>query len=396
MSDGLQFESVCGHKDAAVLDIVFIHGLTGDPKETWTNSGGTFWPCWLVDDFSGVCIHTAGYPSRVFAKWAKKEMTLHERASSLAECMVSHGIGKRPLIIISHSLGGLLAKEMFRACCEAQDEDWNALGDQVKLVVFLATPHKGAALAAILKALIKGVSSSSIEALNNDSGFLTNLNNGYRDLSARKGLTTLAYFEKYKTKGAALVVSEDSADPGCTKTRPIPVDADHIAICKPTSKNAMIYLSVRRHIEKVLADCPAVNDGDQDGDMGPDDYSVPSKDDRRTLQEKLIDAGREYDYASANNLQNRFARRYHKLGLFSVAKTRHDTILSAVEQRFLTHVYGPKICAGVADSEVAAALQEHVIDPLCTSSDYGTLTNSTILQALYYLTEQCHIQWDKP
>lgn len=45
MSDGLQFESVCGHKNAAVLDIVFIHGLTGDPKETWTNSGGTFWPC---------------------------------------------------------------------------------------------------------------------------------------------------------------------------------------------------------------------------------------------------------------------------------------------------------------------------------------------------------------
>ena len=396
MRDSLQFECVCGHKNAAVLDIVFIHGLTGDPKETWTNFGGTFWPCWLVDDFSGVCVHTAGYPSSVFAKWAKKEMTLHERASSLAEHMVSHGIGKRPLIIICHSLGGLLTKEMFRACCEAQDEDWNALGDQLKLVVFLATPHKGAALAAIVRALISGVSSSSIDALSNDSGFLTNLNVSYRDLSAKKGLTTIAYYEKYKTKGAALVVSEDSADPGCTKTRPIPVDADHVAICKPTSKDAMIYLSVRRHIEKVLADCPTVSDGDQDSDLGPDDYSVPSKDDRRTLHEKLIDAGREYDYANANNLQSRFARRYHKLGLFTQAKARHDTILSAVEQRFLTHVYGPKICAGAAESEIAAALQEHVIDPLCASSEYGKLTNSTILQALYYLTEQCHIQWDKP
>ncbi|MBR9766640.1 MAG: alpha/beta hydrolase, partial [Rhodobacteraceae bacterium] len=305
-------------------------------------------------------------------------------------------MGKRPLIIICHSLGGLLAKEVFRACCEAQDEDWNALGDQLKLVVFFATPHKGAALAAIVKALIPRVSSTSIEALSNDTGFLSNLNNGYRDLAVKKGLTTIAYYEKYKTKDAALVVSEESSDPGCTKTRPIPVDADHVAICKPASKDAMTYLSVRRHIEKVLAGCPAASDDDHNSGLGPDDYSVPSEDDRRTLQEKLIDAGREYEYANANNLQNRFARRYHKLGLFTEAKTLHDTILSAVEQRFLTHVYGPKICAGAPETEIAAAVQEQVIDPLCASSENGKLTNSTILQALYYLTEQCHIQWDKP
>ncbi len=191
-------------------------------------------------------------------------------------------------------------------------------------------------------------------------------------------------------------MSEESADPGCTKTRPIPVDADHIAICKPASQDAPAYLSVRRHIDKVLAGCPAVRVDDEDGGLGPDDYSVASEDDRRTLQEKLIDAGREYDYANANSLQNRFARRYHKLGLFTEAKTRHDSILSAVEQRFLTHVYGPKICAGAPESEIAAALQEHVIDPLCASSEHGKLASSTILQALYYLTEQCHIQWDKP
>lgn len=397
MGDGLQFEHVCGHKDAAVLDIVFIHGITGEPKETWINHSGEFWPHWLADDLPGLCIHTAGFPSSVFAKWAKKEMTLPERASTLTEHMVSHRIGSRPLVIVCHSLGGLLAKEIFRACCEAQDEDWNALGNQLKLVVFFATPHKGAALAAVVKSLMPRVSSPSIDALSNDTGYLTNLNNSYRDLAVRSGLTTIAYYEKYKTKGVALVVSEDSADPGCTKTRPIPVDADHVAICKPASRDAPAYLSVRRHIDKVLEGCPTtVSDGDEDGGLGPDDYSVPSEDDRRTLQEKLIDAGREHDYANANSLQNRFARKYHKLGLFTGAKTRHDTILSAVEQRFLTHVYGPKICAGAPEAEIAAAVQDHVIDPLCASAEYGNLANSTVLQALYYLTEQCHIQWDKP
>lgn len=396
MIDGLQFAHVCGHKGTAALDVVFIHGITGDPKGTWTNYEGAFWPDWLVDDISGLCIHTAGYPSSVFAKWAKKEMTLHERASSLAEHMVSQGIGRRPLIIVCHSLGGLLAKELFRACCEAQDEDWDALGDQLKLVVFFATPHKGAALAAIVKALLPRVSSPAIAALSNDTGFLTNLNNSYRDLAVKKGLTTVAYYEKYKTKDVALVVSEESADPGCTKTRPIPLDADHIAICKPASKDAPAYVSVRRHIDKIRSACAEMGDDAQENSLAPDDYSVPSENDRRTLQEKLIDADREYEYTSANNLQNRFARKYYKLGLFTEAKTRHDAILSAVEQRFLTHVYGPKICAGASEAEIAAALQEHVIDPLCASSEGVKLSNSMILQALYYLTEQCHIQWDKP
>ncbi|KZX94247.1 MULTISPECIES: ABC-three component system protein [unclassified Sulfitobacter] len=396
MSIGLQFTHKCGDKNGAVLDIVFIHGITGDPDETWTNNAGGFWPCWLADDLPGLCIHTAGYPSSFFAKWAKKEMNIHERASSLAEHMVAHGIGKRPLVIICHSLGGLLAKEMFRACCEAQDEDWIALGDQLKLVVFFATPHKGAALAAIMNTLIPRTSSPSVEALSNDTGYLTNLNSGYRDLAAKKGLTTVAYYEKYKTKNVALVVSEDSADPGNTKTRPVALDADHIEICKPGAKDSPAYLSVSRHIGKVLEGCPTLEEDDPDDGLGPYDYSKPAEHDRRTLQEKLIDAGREYEYATANSLQNRFARTYYRLGLFTEAKTRHDTILSVVEQRFLTHVYGPKICAGAPESEIAAALQEHVIDPLCTSAQYGRLTNSTVLQALYYLTEQCHIQWDKP
>lgn len=395
MSVSLQFKQICGERDAVALDLIFIHGITGDPEETWTNGNGVFWPCWLADDLAGVNIYAAGYPSSLFAKWTKKEMDLHERASSLAENLVSNGIGKRPLVIVCHSLGGLLAKEIFRACCETRDKDWKALGDQLKLMVFFATPHKGSSLSAILKALIPRISSPLVDSISNESGYLTNLNSSYRDLAMERDLTSVAYYEKYKTKNMALVVSAESADPGCTQTRPIPIDSDHIEICKPNNKEATAYLSLRRHIAKILEACPASREGELGGDMGPDDYSVPSKEDRRTLLEKLIDANREHEYSHANSLQNRFAQKYYKLGLFTAAKTNHDHILSAVEQRFITHVYGPKICADAPEAEVAAALQEHVIDPLCASANYGELSNSTVLQALYYLTEQCHIQWDK-
>lgn len=396
MTVSLQFEHICGDKDKAALDIVFIHGLTGDPEETWTNGDEAFWPCWVAEELDRVCIFTAGYPSSLFEKWSKKEMDLHERASSLIEHMVSHGIGKRPVAFICHSLGGLLAKEMLRAATESQDEDWNELGKQLRLTIFMATPHKGAQLASILKFTFPRLASHFINTLSGETGYVANLFNGYRDIAEKNGIVTIAYYEKYKTKNVALVVSSDSADPGCLKTRPIAVDSDHLGICKPASKDAPVCASLLRHVKKILETCSTIDFNEVGAGLLPDDYSQKSEDDRRTLQEKMIDAGKEHEYGTANNLQSKFARKYHKLGFFNEAKAKHDALLSAVEQRFLTHVFNPKICTGAPEADISAAVQEHVIDALCARADFGVLSPTAVLQALYYLTEQCHIQWDKP
>src|SRR6185312_15717218 len=87
---------VCGGA-AAHLDVLFLHGLTGTPEETWRSADGTFWPKWLCDDLPGVSVYMLGYPASMFGKWAKKEMDLHERAASMLEHLAAHGIGKRPV-----------------------------------------------------------------------------------------------------------------------------------------------------------------------------------------------------------------------------------------------------------------------------------------------------------
>ena len=259
MSVGLQIKHKCGNKDEAMLDVIFIHGITGGPENTWTNGDGVFWPCWLANDLPSVCIHTVGYPSSFFERPIKKEMNLHEQASNLAEHIVSCGLGKRALVFVCHSLGGLLAKETFRACCETQDEDWNALSENLKLIGFFATPHKGAPLAAVLKTLLPRASSAWINALSNETGYLMDLSNGYRDQAVKKGVSSLAFYEKHYTKGVALVVSPDAADPGVGTIRPQAVDADHIGICKLPSRDHTAYLSLRRHIGKVLEDIKRFN-----------------------------------------------------------------------------------------------------------------------------------------
>jgi hypothetical protein len=108
-----------------------------------------------------------------------------------------------------------------------------------RLVAFLSTPHSGAALGAVVKFFIPRLASTHVELLSNSGGFLTNLNQSYRELVVLQNIATISYYEKYKTKNAFLVVSEESADPGVSGTRPIAVDADHITICKPVSRSSV-------------------------------------------------------------------------------------------------------------------------------------------------------------
>jgi triacylglycerol esterase/lipase EstA (alpha/beta hydrolase family) len=209
----------------------FVHGLTGNPFETWTSAGHEqeYWPKWLCEDLEGIAVYALGYPASIFGKWAKKEMNLHERAGNMLEHLAAGGIGTRPIALVCHSLGGILVKGMLRASKECADEGWRAIAGQTRLAVFM-TPHKGASVASAVKLIIPRLAPTHVDLLSNDSGYLTSLNQSYRDLANGAGISTVAYYEKYKTKEIGFVVSEDSADPGVGATRPVAVDADHISI----------------------------------------------------------------------------------------------------------------------------------------------------------------------
>ncbi len=397
MTDEFSFSLVASAEEP-VLDVIFIHGLSGDPKKTWMSDDGTeFWPEWIFDEFPNIAIYTLGYPASVFAKWAKKEMDIFERATSALDYMIAKGIGARPLIFVTHSLGGILAKAIIRKSCDSDDADWKKISEQVRLVAFLATPHNGASLASTLKSVVPHFSSKHVELLSNDTGILEDINSHYRSYAnAKDSIKTVVYYEKYATKGA-LVVSRESADPGVSGTTPVATDKDHTNICKPRSKDDPVYAGLENHVKLVLqmvldeaaADIEAFGEGD--------DYSKKADHDRRDLLEKLIAAGREHEYETANNFQSGFARNYLKLGLHTPAREENDKLLSEVETRFLTHVFHPLICKSGTEDQIRNSLQADVIDPLCAKYDgKRRFSEKTVLRALYYLTEQCHIRWDAP
>jgi hypothetical protein len=384
----ISFQEICGDA-SSVMDVIFVHGLTGDPLETWTTSGSDpalFWPKWLHEDNPALRILTLGYPSTMLTKWGKGELNIYECAKASLELMAAKSIGDRPIAFVAHSLGGILSKQILRAASEGQNAAWKAIAKQTKAVFFLATPHTGAGLASAFKFVIPRLSSSHMETLTNSTGALTDLNEAYRLLADGGGIQTQPYYETQPLKGPLVIVSKECADPGIPGCAPIPLEADHISICKPSSKDSLLYNSLRLRLKTLAAahqPASAVSD---------DDYSEPSESDRRDLLQKLIAANMEHMYRSANESQNKFAQRYHKLGLHTEARIHSDRLLSEVEQRFNLHVYSQKIQKGAAEAEIMKAVQRDVVDPICAKD--ANVRAGQVIRALYFLTEQCHLRWD--
>lgn len=68
----------------AIADVVFVHGLGGGSRSTWTKSGdpSLFWPLWLPQNpgFQNVRIHTFGYK---YSDFKTNLLTMHDFARSL-------------------------------------------------------------------------------------------------------------------------------------------------------------------------------------------------------------------------------------------------------------------------------------------------------------------------
>ena len=100
-------------------------------------------------------------------------MNVFERAANLLELLAGHGIGNRPIVFVTHSLGGILTKLLLRKSLDASDSDWKRISESTRLVVFLSTPHSGSALAKVLS--VVPFTSNQIKLLADHTGFLSEL-----------------------------------------------------------------------------------------------------------------------------------------------------------------------------------------------------------------------------
>lgn len=233
-------------------DVVFVHGLAGDPRATWTyqDSADGFWPGWLARDCPDLGVWSVGYEVAVSA-WQGVAMPLFDRANNVLAELATAGIGSRPLCFVTHSMGGLLVKYMLRNA-DTLAPEFADMSRNIRGVIFIATPHTGsdlARLAGYLKYFLRPT--TAVRDLEHQAPALRDLNLWYRQNADRLGVITQVSFETLRTKGVH-VVDAVSADPGLKDVTPIGIDADHVTIAKPPSAQSLVYLRSRQFIKQIF------------------------------------------------------------------------------------------------------------------------------------------------
>jgi hypothetical protein len=222
-----------------VGDVVFVHGLGGDPFTTWEFSANQCWSTWLAADRPDLAIWSLGYEVQPSA-WSGTAMPLADRAVNVLATLDGESVGKRPLCFVTHSMGGLLVKQLLRHAWTISKE-YRHICLSTKGVVFFSTPHTGSNLATLssyLKFVIR--TTIAVRELEAHDHNLRELNLWYRNNVSDLAIGTRVFFETRPTSGV-MVVNATSADPGLPDVTPIPVDSDHFNICCPPSIKDLRY-----------------------------------------------------------------------------------------------------------------------------------------------------------
>ncbi|MEQ3748558.1 MAG: ABC-three component system protein [Celeribacter sp.] len=404
--------------DNPELDIIFLHGLAGDRFSTWTNAAGELWPRLIADTFTTCRIYTCGFKSsRTAGIKAGEGTSIMDLGSLVADGLICREPLAPKTLFICHSLGGLVVKQMLRKCSDSADSDFNELGRSCVGVAFLATPHQGSKFASTLNTILSNGASKQLSQLTDSEEELISLNEYFRARVGRKDIAVKSFYETEKTWGVQ-IVDKVSGNPGVYGSDPIPVEADHIGICKPETSDAPVHRSICKFIRDHLAKKttgvggPTGDEGNKSlegavagGEAGSSphldllsDFEIftqVSEDDRRDLETKLSVADRDYLVRAAKRKKERFHMELRRHIGQPSAVARYVKLMADVESRFNRHV--ARVIADGGDlSDVDSAIQDFVLDPCIevhSTTDQATSAN-VVDGALYYLAGNCHIAWD--
>lgn len=71
------------HATDALCSFVFVHGLNGHPKNTWTHGNGFFWPWELRKEFTKARVMTFGYNAGMGSELTENFIRIKGIASTL-------------------------------------------------------------------------------------------------------------------------------------------------------------------------------------------------------------------------------------------------------------------------------------------------------------------------
>ncbi|XP_023242230.1 protein SERAC1-like [Centruroides sculpturatus] len=273
-------------------DVIFIHGLLGGAFRTWrqkdemklevkdqqiTLENDKVWVtpdkqkepsfppstfgtiledytfCWPKDWLSRECPHlrilAVDYYSH-FTVWKDEcrfeteNRSLLSRSNEILKKLVAAGVGNKPIIWVTHSMGGLLVKQMLLEAAKNRDPSIRNVLENSVGVVFCSVPHRGSSLATVdsgWKLIL--LPTKEVKELKKDSSYLLDMHEKFKQLAKKHDISCLSFGETQKTnlglKLSTLMVSLDSSDPSIGEFYALP--ENHLNTCKPETKSSVMY-----------------------------------------------------------------------------------------------------------------------------------------------------------
>ncbi|KAI1747448.1 hypothetical protein F4782DRAFT_521079 [Xylaria castorea] len=246
----------------AVLDIIFVHGLGGHSRKTWSkdHDSSFFWPgLWLPSetDIGSARISTFGYN----ADWRSATKSISNVTDFAKELLFEMRFGKdgsgedlnlgvNPIIFVVHSMGGLVVKKAY--LLGLHDANYQQAVKGVSAIIFLSTPHRGTNLAKILNRVLAASFKSTkyfISDLSKSSSAIEELNEEFRHVAPN--LSIWSFYETLATSigpWKMMVLGKDSSVLGYPAEISRPLQADHHDVCKFSSPVDPNYVAVRNAI----------------------------------------------------------------------------------------------------------------------------------------------------
>ena len=225
-------------REQPVIDIVFIHGLDGDAYKTWGFNSEPSWSTWIVEKIPNARIWSLEYRIRS-SRWFGGAMPLYDRAVNVRNRQLRTRL-KHEIILICHSYGGLVAKEMVRAALDTAPE-YRLFADRIAGFVFLGTPQNGSAIAQYVAALdVVYRGSRALSELRQNQPTARQLGQWFRQSAGRFGWRLRVFFETLNTNGIRVVDESSSCNLAIAGVTAIGIDTNHIDLSKPTEPDVRV------------------------------------------------------------------------------------------------------------------------------------------------------------
>ena len=231
-------------------DIVLVHGLGGHHISTWQYNRTTYWPSWLQETIPEIRVLVASYP----APWQPfSEAPLFDNLSrGVLTALDNANVGTVPTVFICHSLGGLVVKRVLEIDA---DERIGGVWKQTRGIIFLSTPHGGAAIANFAEVF----GNRLLDYLRDEKGegILEEFQRRFAaKLQSRQDDTAIHVFNFYEEKNVKRirVVDPETARRGFDFVSSAPVPANHIWMVKFHRRDNHTYIKLRRMIESWIRD----------------------------------------------------------------------------------------------------------------------------------------------